>query len=82
MKLAWGSDGSGGFIASDEQGYRLFHVGRRGPNDIRQLTNHTRYCVFVHSTYDGYAGDLPLDLPEEDLKAAAITLARLSGYLS
>lgn len=79
MKLRWKKDRVGsGWISFDENGKVFVHVTRRGPNNVYDSVNTpTRYCVFGEAMYPNYCGDLPLDMPEEELQAMAITLWRM-----
>lgn len=70
------------YLASDETGKWLFSICARNckaPDAHRggAAPPHTRWCVFADDKIEGYSGDLPITLAEDDLKAAAIALWRI-----
>lgn len=80
MNVIWRPDQPKiGWVAFDEHGREYVHVARRGPNNKYDLiAPFTRWCVFGHASYLDYAGDLPIELTDDEAKAAAFTLWRLS----
>lgn len=61
----------------------VLHAAARGHHRetyIYNIQDATRYCVFGHCEYDEYCGDIPLTYSEEEVKAMAIALWRLSEH--
>jgi hypothetical protein len=76
MKISWREYGP--YWLAQSQGRTLFSLCRRGASDVQDFVPpHTRWCVFADDRYDGYCGDVPIELNEADMKAMAITLWRL-----
>jgi hypothetical protein len=67
----------GGWILHQD-GQEVLHIAKRSADDVQDTREPGRYCVFGHCSYTEYLGDLPLDMPEEELKAMAIAMWRMS----
>lgn len=87
MNLKWDRDSAGdGWFFVNADVYDpdcisgvLFHVAARGENrESYSSYPRTRYCVFAQCSYQKYCGDIPLTYSEEEVKAMAIALWRLS----
>lgn len=82
MNISWDNPYEWAWVAHDEDnpdGWALFSMCKRGAGDIRD--NHaeprTRWIVCDGDSYDGYCGDVPIELPLEEAQAMAIALWRL-----
>lgn len=78
QELVWHPDGHGnGWLlrsTAEDAWNSVLHICAGSKKDRFAHWPAEIYRVFVWCNYDKCAGELPLDMPEEELKAMAITL--------
>jgi hypothetical protein len=84
MKLRWSKrqrnpNGAAYYNIYGEGGKIVFTICQRSADpDLHNYKGpFARWCVFDDDSINGYCGDLPLDLNEEELKATAAAVWRM-----